>query len=258
MFTIGRRGGGLEIPAQVVAQSHASGRVARHRVDAAVARAGAGGHHRPRLGGQVVDPPVHGQRLPRGGVVAERGPVAVTLDDVLVGDRALDDEDERLQFACRRGPERSQELLAAHRRGQHLVVQVDLGEPGDEAEHDVLDGGLIRRGDRHRVAVAAHALRDPQDVHLRDGAALGRHRGLGLGVAAVRDAYAVNLARNRSGRRSRSVAAGAVDVGEDDALPTLRDLVRRAERLDGRRRCLLIDLCARMRHPGLLLRTVAP
>ena len=160
-------------------------------MDAAVGGAGADRHHRPGLGGKVVDPPVHGQRLPGVRVVAERGPVTLALDDVLVGDRALDHEDERLQLAGHRRAERSEELLAAHRRGQNLVVQVDLGQPGDEPEHDVFDRRLVGRGDRDRVAVAAHALGDPQDVHLGEAGAVIRRARLLVGV------------RPRAGRRTR-------------------------------------------------------
>ena len=45
-------------------------------------------------------------------------------------------------------------------------MQVDLREAGDRAEQDVLDARLAGRRDRHRVAVAAHPLRDPEDVDL--------------------------------------------------------------------------------------------
>ena len=64
--------------------------------------------------------------------------------------------------------ERLEELLAAERRREHLVVQVDLGQAGDRAEQHVLDARLAGRRDRDRVAVAAHALRDPEDVDLLD------------------------------------------------------------------------------------------
>ena len=62
--------------------------------------------------------------------------------------------------------ERLEELLAAERRRQHLVVQVDLRQAGDRAEQHVLDAGLAGRRDGDRVAVAAHPLRDPEDVDL--------------------------------------------------------------------------------------------
>src|SRR3982751_3644019 len=74
--------------------------------------------------------------------------------------------------------ERLQKFLAAEGRREHLVVQVHLGQARDEPEHHLLDGRERRGGDRHRVAVAAHALRDPQDVKLLDPG-----RGLELVVA---------------------------------------------------------------------------
>src|SRR4051794_15897045 len=161
--------GRAEVPAEVVGEAHAAGRVARHRVDAAVGRARADRDDAPRLGRQAVEPPVQRERLARRLVVAERRPVALAVD-VLVRDRALDDEHERrVELAARRLAERREELLAAERRRQHLVVEVHLRDAGDRAEQDVLDARLARRGDRDGVAVAAHPLRDPQDVDLLDG-----------------------------------------------------------------------------------------
>jgi hypothetical protein len=139
-------------------------------VDAAVGRAGAARHHRQRLGGQLVDPAVQRLRLAGDQIVAEPAPEAVAVD-LLVRDRALDDEHERLQLAGGRLAERGQEVLAGL-VGQHLVVEVHLGDPGDHAEDDVLDAGLGGGGDRHRVAVAAHSLGDPEDVQLLHAFAL--------------------------------------------------------------------------------------
>src|SRR4051794_16658651 len=164
--------GRAEVPAEVVGEAHAAGRVARHRVDAAVGRARADRDDAPRLGRQAVEPPVQRERLARRLVVAERRPVALAVD-VLVRDRALDDEHERrVELAARRLAERREELLAAERRRQDLVVEVDLRDAGDRTEEDVLDARLARRRDRDRVAVAAHPLRDPQDVDLLDGRSL--------------------------------------------------------------------------------------
>ena len=44
------------VPAEIVGQPHAAGRIAFHGVDAAVGRAGAGGDDGQRLGRQPVDP----------------------------------------------------------------------------------------------------------------------------------------------------------------------------------------------------------
>ncbi len=48
-------------------------------------------------------------------------------------------------------------------------MQVDLGQPGDGPQDDVLDARLGGGGDRDRIAVAAQPGRDPEDVNLLDG-----------------------------------------------------------------------------------------
>ena len=83
------------VPAQVIGQAHAAGGVARHGVDAAVGGAGAGRDDGPGLGGQAVDPVAGRDRLAGLLVGAQGRPVALVLD-LLVGDRALDDQDERV------------------------------------------------------------------------------------------------------------------------------------------------------------------
>src|SRR4051795_331847 len=103
------------LPPEVAGQAEAAGRVARHGVDTAIGRAGADGHDAPGLRGEAVDPPVQRERLAGRLVVAERGPVALAVD-VLVGDRALDDEHERrVELVDERLAERLEELLAAER-----------------------------------------------------------------------------------------------------------------------------------------------
>ena len=87
--------------AEVVAQAHRAGRVVAHRRDAAVGRAGAEGQHRRGLRRQPVDPRGGRDRLPGLGVHAEPGPVAVAVD-LLVRDRALEHEHERIELAARR------------------------------------------------------------------------------------------------------------------------------------------------------------
>ena len=72
-----------------------------HGVDAAVGGAGAGRDDGQRLGGEAVDPLAGGDRLAGLRVGAQGGPVAFALD-LLVGDRALDDQDEGVEPALRR------------------------------------------------------------------------------------------------------------------------------------------------------------
>ncbi len=52
----GNTGAGFPVPAQIVRQPHGAGRIALHGVNAAVRGAGSGGHHRPGLRRQPVDP----------------------------------------------------------------------------------------------------------------------------------------------------------------------------------------------------------
>ena len=51
-----------------------------------------------------------------------------------------------------------------------------LRQTRDDAEEDILETRLRGRGDGHRVAIAAHALRDPEDVNLFHTAAVRRLR----------------------------------------------------------------------------------
>src|SRR5215203_2283579 len=105
-----------EVPSQVVCKTHASRWVARHCVDPAVGRAGSDRDHCPRLRRQLVDPPVEGEGLSCGRIVAERGPVPFTVY-VLVGDRTLDHEDERdVELVVHRLAIGLQKILAAYRR----------------------------------------------------------------------------------------------------------------------------------------------
>src|SRR3712207_2485166 len=157
---------GAEVPSQIVRQSHATRGVARHRVDPAVGRAGPGRDHRPRPRRQLVDPPVEGQGLAGGQIVPERRPVPVPVD-VLVGDGAFDHQDERgVELIVRRLAKDLQVELPAERGVEHLVVQVHRGQPRDVSQQDILEAGQRCSGHGDGVSVAAHALRDPQDVDL--------------------------------------------------------------------------------------------
>ena len=115
---------------------------------------------------EPVDPLGRRDRLAGRLVGADRRPVALALD-LLVGDRALDDEHERVEPPFGRVMKELEELVAVL-VGEHGVVQVDLRQPGNGAQDDVLDARLRGGGDRHRVAVAAQAGRDPEDVDLGD------------------------------------------------------------------------------------------
>src|SRR5262249_42571331 len=117
-------------PAEVVGHAHRPGGVAGHGVDAAVGGAGAGGDDRVGLRGQVVDPGGQGDGLAGPPVGADGGPVPLVLD-VLVGDRPLDDQDERGAEPVRGGGvPGAHVLVAALGRVEHAVVQVDLRQAG--------------------------------------------------------------------------------------------------------------------------------
>ena len=119
------------------------------------------------LRGQAVEPLARGHRLVGVGVVAEPAPVALALDR-LVGDRALDDEHERLQLAAVGLEEPLDEVVGAADRAALEVdqrpVDGDLRQARAAPEGDLLDARLRRRRQRDRVAVAAQAGVDPQDV----------------------------------------------------------------------------------------------
>ena len=163
---------GLRLPAptEVVGHAHRAGRVAGHGVDPAVAGARAGAQHDERLRGQPVEPLARRHRLVGLGVVAEAAPVALALDG-LVGDRALDDEDERIELATIGLEEPLDEVVGTADRPAFEVdqrpVDGDLGQPGEGAQGDLLDARLGRRGQRHRIPVAAEPGVDPKDMNDR-------------------------------------------------------------------------------------------
>ena len=47
-------------------------------------------------------------------------------------------------------------------------METDLRDPGNAAQHEILDARLGGRGHRDGVAIAAEAGRDPEDVDLGD------------------------------------------------------------------------------------------
>ena len=158
---------GLPVPAEVVGHAHRAGRVAGHRVDAAVRRAGADRDDGGRLGRQPVQPLGGRHRLAGRRVVAEAAPVALVLDR-LVGDRALDHEDERLELTAVGLVPPLDEVVGALLRTALEVdqrpVHRDLRQPRQRPEHDLLDAGLGGRGQGDRVAVAAEPTVHPEDV----------------------------------------------------------------------------------------------
>lgn len=111
-------------------------------------------------------------------------------------------------------PFRGEVVLAARARGEHLVVEVHLGQAGHQPEDDVLDGGPAGGGHGDGVAVAARALGDPEDVYLVEPRAFAGGFGFlaDLGGDAC-GAHVLGLPRRRSRSRSRVAAAGAGGVG---------------------------------------------
>ena len=106
------------------------------------------------------------------------GPVALALDP-FVGDRPLDDEDERGELAFPGAMKRRKEALAAL-VCEDWIVDPHLREAGHRSHHDVFDTRLGRGSDRDGVAVAPQPRRDPEDVDLPE-------RGLALGLTSVRN-----------------------------------------------------------------------
>ena len=147
------------IPAEVVGQAHAAGGVAFHGVDAAVGGAGSACNDGQRLGRQAVDPLVGGDGLAGVRIGAQGRPVAFFLD-LLVGDRAFHDEHERIEPA-RLGLVPELHEVVAILVGEDGIVQVNLGQAGNCAEHHIFDAGLRGRGDGDGVAVATQTGRDP-------------------------------------------------------------------------------------------------
>ena len=147
---------------EVVAQSHGAGRVVAHRGNAAVGRTRAERHHDCRARRQPVDPGAGGDRLALR-VDTEAAPVALAVD-LLVRDRPLDDEHERIQLAAR-GCVPGPEVVVADVVGEKRVVEGDARLAGDRAAQQLLQARAGRGGQRDRLAVAAEPARQPQDVN---------------------------------------------------------------------------------------------
>ena len=162
MHTTGRPALDFHFQPEVVGQAHRPGRVVLHRRDPAVGGARPDGDDGGRLVGQAVDPLVGGDGLAVLGVDAEAGPVALAVD-LLVGDRALDDEDEGVELALL-GVVPGLDVLLADLVGDHLVVDHHPRHAGDDALDDVLEAGVRGRGHGHGVALAGEPRGHPQDV----------------------------------------------------------------------------------------------
>ena len=119
------------------------------------------------LGRQAIDPLAGGDRLAGLRIGAERGPVAFLLD-LLVGNRALDDQHEGIELALLGLVPEFQEVVAVL-VGEDRIVQMDLRQAGDCAQQNVFDAGLSGRGNGDRVSITAQAGRDPENVDLGDG-----------------------------------------------------------------------------------------
>ena len=143
----------LPIPAQIVGQAHAAGRIALHGVNAAVGGAGAAGDDGPGPRSEPIDPLANGDRLAGLGVGSETGPVTLGLVG-FVGDRAFDHQDERPEFSGG-GLVIGLEEVVAGVIGQDGVMERDVGQTGNCPANNVFDAGLRGSRDGDRVAVAS-------------------------------------------------------------------------------------------------------
>ena len=206
---------------EVVGDAHRAGRVAGHRVDAAVRRAGPDRHDRGRLACQPVQPLGRLDRLARRRVGTEPRPVPLGLDR-LVRDRPLDDEDERLELAAvglvppldeRVGP-----LLRPALEVDQRPVHLDLRQPRQGAHDDLLDARLGRPRQGDGVAVAPQPTVHPEDV---EGSRLGLRRCLGLRRGGHRPSAL--LSSHTADRKVRARPAETrVDVSPGWRAPTAR------------------------------------
>ena len=162
MQTTGRPALDFHFQPEVVGQAHRPGRVVLHGRDAAVGGARPDGDDGRGLVGEAVDPLVGGDGLAVLGVDPEAGPVALAVD-LLVADRALDDEDERVELALL-GVVPGLDVLVADLVRDDLVVDHHARHAGDDALDDVLEAGVGGRGHGHRVALAGESRGHPQDV----------------------------------------------------------------------------------------------
>ena len=86
-----------------------------------------------------------------------------------VGDRPFDDKNERVERAFG-GTVEIREEVVPDLVGQERIANVHLRDPGDAAEHEILEARLGRGRHRDGDAVTGQTRRHPEDVDLRDGA----------------------------------------------------------------------------------------
>jgi hypothetical protein len=79
----------------------------------------------------------------------------------------FDDKYERSEFSCGRVAKEADKFVAVF-VGEKGIVKMNLGNPRECAENDVLDARLRSACHRNRVAVASEPSGEPQDVHLGD------------------------------------------------------------------------------------------
>ena len=161
-LTIGAPRPSLPVRAEIVAQTHRAGGVPAHRRDATVGGAGPQREHGRRARRELVDPAARRDRLSVQGVDAERGPVPVARQ-ILIGDRPLQHEDERMALAPHGIPERGDELVSGLKR-EHRVVEDDPGCAGGRSDKQLLKARIRRRRHRHRVPVAPETAGQPEDM----------------------------------------------------------------------------------------------
>src|SRR4029077_2003992 len=86
------------VPTEIIGESHCAGGIASHGVDASISGARPGGNDGQCLGREAINPFTGGNRLTGLRIRTLSRPVAFALD-LLVGDRALDDKDKRIELA---------------------------------------------------------------------------------------------------------------------------------------------------------------
>ena len=162
-LTIGRPSRETPSATQVVAQAHRTGGVVAHCGDAPVG--GAGPQRKDGRGSrrEPVDPRVGQDRLSALRVGTETRPVTVAVD-LLVGHRALEYQNERVELAASRVPPGPHEVLAALVR-EHRIDQDHRGHPRKASAQQIFEARVGRSRQRDRVAVATQAAGEPQHAH---------------------------------------------------------------------------------------------